>query len=423
MKILVCDDEPKRCEQISAAIREAGLPEPDKLVDTEQSKKFSDELKKLFANVDNCIKNPTTCKSVEMPKFDDAEIVILDNNLAHLDVAGARLTAESIAGYIRAFTKARYVISVNKNPDVDFDLRYLVGDYSTKADLTLNDKHLANRALWSGKPEDANDGFLPWYWPNLSTVAQRRSKQIEFVRNHLNVPVVEAMEFPAEALSFLSLHAKGALCPDEDIPFEKVRFRDVFVSRDRSLPSKKEREAILEAGTQRNAALLDIIARIVAADIDLWFRRDVLGPQESLVDIPHLLSRFPFLLGNRAKDINEWNKCVGVDTVPYGLDKKLYNDHLAGQEFKHRFWVPTSCFWWPKLKSDEKLNSYLFEAKESEWADVVFCEDRSVFVERAPKNGEQAPFIFAAEFEGSWRERYISRIQGIHYAPRSRLAL
>ena len=80
----------------------------------------------------------------------DFDIVVLDNNLAALEVSGARQTAESIAGYIRAFTNIPYIVSLNKNPEVDFDLRYLLGDYQTQADVALNTDHLANRALWRG---------------------------------------------------------------------------------------------------------------------------------------------------------------------------------------------------------------------------------------------------------------------------------
>ena len=111
---------------------------------------------------------------------------MIDNNLTHLKVSGGRLTAESIAGYIRAFTTGTYIISVNKNPDVDFDLRFLIGDYNTRTDLALNETHLGNRALWTGDPRDADDGFIPWYWPHLDGVAKRRKEQIAFVHERLD---------------------------------------------------------------------------------------------------------------------------------------------------------------------------------------------------------------------------------------------
>lgn len=425
MKILVCDDQPDRRDEIVGMIREAGQPAPRELIE----ENLTVELRKLFINVKSWLDAPKNYKHVANA-FDDADVVILDNNLAHLHVEGTRLTAESIVGYIRAFTAVPYSVSLNKNPDVDFDLRFLVGDYSTKADLALNTEHLANPALWSGNPGEARDGFRPWYWPTLTTVAKRRRDQIQFVKKHLDDSVVEMMGFDEEAIGFLSLHAKGSLSPVAESDgagggehqFKKVTFRDVFIAKDRSLPFKNEREGLSDAERNGNPALRDIIARVVAADIDLWFRRDVVGPQEPLVDVPHLLARFPFLLGDRAKDINEWNKHVGAIAAPYGVEKELYDDHLAKWKFND-IWAPTPCFWWPKLKADEKLNEYFFKPKKVEWADVVFCEDRSAFLERTPKDEGVPPIEFPAEFEGSWGRRYISRINGIQYAPRSRLAL
>ncbi len=426
MKILLCDDQPERRDDFVSAIRSGGQPNPDVLMGRE----LTDELITLFKYVKGCLADPKKCRLDNKSRFDDVDIVVLDNNLAYLEIEGARLTAESIAGYIRAFTKARYVISLNKNLDVDFDLRYLIGDYSTRADLALNSEHLANRALWNGNPQDAKDGFLPWYWPNLSEVADRRRKQIDFVRDHLDVPVADALGFDDEAIGFLSLHARGALSPEAEWDgtgkgehqFKKLTFLEVFLAKDRSLPSKPERAAIFEDMKNGNAALREVISRVVAADIDLWFRRDVVGPQEPLVDIPHLLVRFPFLLGGRANDINEWNKCVGVKGAPYGLEKQLYDAHLADRIFKDDIWAPAPCFWWPKLKADRKLNESFLKANKSGWADVVFCEDCSTFLERIPKGAGKPPFEFPAEFEGSWGRRYISWLENVKYAPRSRLA-
>lgn len=426
MKVLICDDEPQRSAEIAGRVADAGQAEPVQLLDPQ----LTTELKKLFASVKQCIDDPEKFTALpELPFSDGVDIVILDNNLAHLDVTGARLTAESIAGYIRAFTTAPYIISLNKNPEVDFDLRYLVGDYSTRADLALNTKHLANPALWTRDAASAESGFLPWYWPQLEMAHTRRLNQYEFVLKHLNDPVLPTLGFDDEAISLLSPHALGALSPNAEsdgvhprgLPPNQIRFRDVFEARDRSLPVQDERRQLSGAVKAGNEVIREIIARVVAADIDLWFRRDVVGPQEPLVDVPHLLMRLPFLLGGRANDINEWNECVGIDATPYGMEQELYDKHLGRTEFEHDIWVPHASFWWHKLKADESLNE-LFFAEEGHWADAVFCEDRSVFLERSPQDEEAAPIEFPAEFEGSWVRRYVARIENFQYAPRSRFA-
>jgi len=427
MKVLVCDDLQDRCNEIVTTVKQGWGGSPDSLA----ADKLTAQLTVLFKNVSECISKPTQYKGAAGTAFDDADVVILDNNLAHLSVTGTRLTAESIAGYIRAFTAATYVISLNLSPDVDFDLRYLVGDYSTRGDLALNTEHLANPALWTGDLRSATNGFLPWYWPQLSTVADRRRSQIDFVKQQMDKPLLKVLGFDSEAVSFLSLHAKGALSADAasaeeaergGTPIEELTFRDVFIAKDRSLPIKTEREDLSKAERSGTQAIREIIARVVAADMDLWFRRDVIAPQEALVDIPHLLTRLPFLLGDRAHDIKEWNRAIQTKQAPYGIKKTLYDEYLAGASFEHDIWVPSPCFWWPKLKSNEKLNGLFFEAKAGEWADVVFCEDRSAFVERDPKSGEP-PIEFPAEFEGAWERRYVARVGKYKYSPRSRFAM
>ena len=125
-----------------------------------------------------------------------------------------------------------------------------------------------------------------------------------------------------------------------------------------------------------------IISRVVAADIDLWFRRDVLGPQESLVDVPHLLMRMPFLLGDNADEIEHWNMAVDSagDKPPYGLDQALFTSHLEEARFKDDVWAPSACFWWSKLRDNNVLGAHFSGTTNSSWADAVFCEDRSEFV-------------------------------------------
>lgn len=425
MRVLVCDDVPERRDEVAQRIIDSGQPKPELIAEQE----LRDQLEGLFKQARECIRNPAAFKPADNSCFHDVDIVVIDNNLTHLPGDGPLLTAESIAGFVRAFTNAVYIVSLNVNPDVDFDLRYLVGDFSSRADLALNTEHLANPALWTGDVKTAAAGFLPWYWARLRDVADRRRAQTDFVRARLNEPVMTILGFDGHGTELLSLHARGALSPavgrensagDNVIPIDKLTFRDVFNARDRSLAIKEDREAINEAEKKGNASLTGLIARVVAADIDLWFRRDVLGPQEPLVDVPHLLMRFPFLLGDRAADISEWNKATSASAPPYCMEKDLYDTYLAAARFEHDEWVKSPCFWWPALKADEKLNERFMQLGDAAWADIVFCEDRSQFV---TLNQQNPPVEFAAEFEGSWSRRYVSRIEKIRYAPRSRLAL
>ena len=246
-------------------------------------------------------------------EFDsNIDIVIIDNNLADLDIEGARLTAEAVAGFVRAFTNACYVVSLNKNPAVDFDLRYLVGDYQTQTDLALNTQHLSNPALWTGNPQDTEDGFLPWYWPALGSTPEKRREQVKLLGNTLTSSIVETLDFPRKAVDYLSRHAVGTLTPEANVegldiqgsaPMSTVTFEDFFLYSCRSLPAHADRKRLTDQTSDGCESSREIVAKVVAAEVDKWIRRDVLGPQDVLIDVPHLLMRMPFLLGDKVSEI------------------------------------------------------------------------------------------------------------------------
>jgi hypothetical protein len=302
------------------------------------------------------------------------------------------------------------------NTDVDFDLRYLVGDFTTKADLALNVGHLENPSLWSGNKGGGE--FSPWYWPALLGVARRRRAQIEFVAANVDQSILRSLEFPDVALASLSRHAKGALSPDagdeqgSEKPLIDVTFREFFVSSSKSIPAKEDRETF----SQNNSA--GVLAKVIAGELDGWFRRDVLGPQDVLVDVPHLLLRMPFVLGDDAANLGSWNGVVNAKEPPFGLSEGLFEQHLKPSLFSNAFWLESPAFWWPTLKANTALNQ-LFLKSEAEWGDYVFCEDTSSFV---PRSGEALePVEFAAEYDGVWNRRHVARLKEFKYAPRSRL--
>ena len=152
LKVLVCDDIPARGKDTVNKIEKArdslGNAESGIRIVELFEETLSKELEALFAHVAEHLPTGDDGQSHGAPprglsEF-DCDIAIIDNNLAALDIKGARLTAEAVAGFVRAFTNARYIVSLNKNPEVDFDLRYLVGDYRTQADLALNADHLTS---------------------------------------------------------------------------------------------------------------------------------------------------------------------------------------------------------------------------------------------------------------------------------------
>ena len=218
----------------------------------------------------------------------------------------------------------------------------------------------------------------------------------------------------------LSRHAKGALSPEVELStsLAKVTFKTFFTKACRSLPIRSDRENLARA-VQREKLACTVTSRIVAGELDRWFRRDLLGPQDVLVDLPHLLMRLPFLLGPHAQHLERWNHALTVEKPPHGLSREVYRKHIKTARFSHDVWTKSPCFWWRELKSDTELNRMFFEDK-FQWADVVFCEDLSRFESRT--RGANGQLEFAADFEGAWNRRHVANLPAKQYIPKSRLA-
>ena len=230
------------------------------------------------------------------------------------------------------------------------------------------------------------------------------------------------------AVDYLSRRAVGTLTPEansEDIgiqgsaPANTVTFEAFFLNSCRSLPAYADRKRLARQASDGDESSREAVARVVAAEIDRWIRRDVLGPQDVLVDVPHLLMRMPFLLGNKVSDVERWHDSLTTREAPFGLDQNIYYEHIAGARFSHDRLMKSPCFWWPKLKENEVLNDLFFESNGN-WPDIVFCEDVSQFKNFSPNSEDTEPMEFATEFEGSWNRRYASLVPRRIYSPKSR---
>jgi len=424
MNVLIFDDEKDRCEETKASI-EASDYKGLKL-DTIFGNDCLTAIKSIFKYVRACLKDPDACGTLDIPKIKGIDLAVIDNNLTHLDLEETRLTAEAISGYIRAFSDIPYVVSINKNSDVDFDLRYLVGDYSTRADIALNAGHLSQHSLWTGRPSERQNSFSPWYWPILANSPARRRQQISAIRGKLGKSIFETLGIPSSIVDVLSRHAKGALSlkvqDSDSSSIEQVTFLDFFESCDRTLPIDEDRRSLIVAHLRGSKAAEEILLRVVSADLDYWFRRHLVGPQEALVDVPHLLMRMPFLLDAGADSVARWQDAVFAHAEPYGMSNDLVAKYVRPNQFKlSNIWCKSPCFWWPGLRDIQELNE-LFGKMKQPWAEVVFCEDTSQFVP-ASSSGDAGPKEFVADTEGPWSRRYVEQVPDYKYTPRSRFAL
>ena len=427
--ILVCDDEVEAFEQTRTKLggghNVRGLVAGDL---KEAVEALFKEVRKLLADEAN-----GEHSAVASAAFEDVDVAIVDNNLSALDLDGVRLTAEAMVGYLRAFTNIPYIVSLNKNPDVDFDLRHMVGDHQTHADLALNTQHLSYGILWrDGLDEDDIEGesFAPSYWPNVHAASDKRRKLIAAIECRLDEPVLDVLGFPSSSLGGLSRRAKGTLWAhaDTDQDLRELTCIDFFKYSCRSLPPR-ERETLAER-VDTSSLYATSVARSAAAALDKWVRRNALGPQDVLVDLPHLLARMPFLLAKDAVDVQNWNRTVysaslgGEDGLGFVSDTAVRARVEVAKFSALGTYSRWPCFWWHDLRDDDELNELFFSCRDR-WADAVFCEDVSRFVGFSPNEGDMTdrPKEFEAEFGGAWSRRYVRNLPGYQYSPRSCLSI
>ncbi|MDE0625889.1 MAG: hypothetical protein OXH99_05780 [Bryobacterales bacterium] len=409
MKILVCDDKPAEGGNTLRAI------EPRGDVTVQAGADLRKALRSFFKDVTTTLDGESTVNDeLDAQHFAGYDLAIVDNNLTGLELDGARLTAEAIIGYLRAFTSIPYIVSLNKNLHVDFDLRFLFGDYQSLADLALNTGHLSHDRLWNAEPVS---GFAPWYWPRLPYAAERRKEQEGAVTEKLHESVWKVLGFPPQADEYLSFRAKAALVTPANPVARETTFETFFAISRALAPAEKE---TLEAGKASGLARR-AIGRVATYEVDRWLRRHVLGPQDVLIDLPHLLAQMPFLLGDRVSELGAWNAVARTAKEPFGLDKTVFKAHIEGAQFTESSWVPTPCFWWPSLKADERLTELYFDAN-AEWPDFVFCEDVSQFVPVAGTTPLGPPKEINTEIAGSWATRYAVVAGDYQYSPRSHIA-
>jgi hypothetical protein len=421
--MLACDD--REAKAIVGAVSEtkealgAAWVEPDTL----EGDALTEQIKLFFAQVRSLLlgENPGPINSA----FDNYDLILFDYGLTILKM-DIRLTADHVAGYLRAFSNTPYVVSLNKLPFVDFDLKYLVGDFESRADLALKTEHLSELGLWTGRNQPGS--FCPYYWPTLNAAPELRNKQIAFIEADPDKPILEALGFPPSVVPFLSRQAIAFLSPDaEDLEgtaggddIRQVSFWHHFQRSNRSLP--KDDRAALAGGQEvldnpkcpNNPYLRTVVARVVAGELDFWFRRDVLGPQKLLIDAPHLQAHLRFRTDGGADDPDVWSSTAFEKATPFGLDPAIV-DALPGEaRFWETPWLDRPAFWLPLIENHEAIEALADGVPRN--SNLVFCEDTRRFRERATAKR------FVTELTKGLDVRFVEGVDGQEYSPRSLFA-
>ncbi len=421
--VLVCDDDPELAQECVEHIKNVAPKEYD--IRTEPNEFVHDATRELLrrrgaareryeVNM-RCIAEGGDKRQIETvsalgeapaatsPKqkdepclFDGVDILIIDYDLIHISDDNTEYTGESLARLARMFSDCSVVVVLNQFRHIDFDLS-MRADLASHADLNIDARRLWAPGLWR---RHAWKGFRPWTWQVLSGAVEAQRARESAMSEALDRPIIEIFGMQLDDVARLSDSAFGFIAPDaEDFEtLEKQTLRSFLSTTANGLDSRSLLETDLVAAV-----------RFGAARIGKWLEREVLGPQDVLIDVPHMLSRFPFLLGDDVSNAGAWNEAIHR---PERLKVMIDESH---------WFQPAECLsrpavWCQRLEANESIKQLRASFDYSSVPSIAFMEDCSIFTDVA--EGQE----FRAGFHNAFDRRFVKRLEGVHYGPQRRFA-
>lgn len=334
--------------------------------------------------------------------FDGADVAVIDNRLIDdwVEPDDPKVSAEQLADLVRTSSTARSVVVLNQYREIDFDLR-LDGRLESYADLNITEKCLECGNLWT---ESRPAGFRPWSWPVMERLVDQLDRRREWLMSdgRLDSPVIATLGLGDERI-FRGFSRVATDFLHATLPPEQTTFRDFVMGATRSTDGKR-----------KNDLDDDRIAKIAASRLGKWLEHAVLGPQDLLVDIPHLLERFPILVSDPTS-LDSWNAPISWSRI-----EGFRSDQVSAYEWPMwKDWLNRPAYLWPLLQDDENLSRQMIESIDKQPPlEVGFCEDMSKFL--AVSETQE----FVANFDSAFDRRRLSkaRPEGFVYGPASRLA-
>ena len=302
---------------------------------------------------------------------DKADVIVLDYDMfQYADATGSQL-----AYNLRCFSQCGFIVVLNgyrKRNVFDASLCSSLNDF---ADLHESDVQIGNAGLWNAP----FTGYRPWYWPTIPEASSDFEQCVAEVIDNFDEPILGFLELDGVA-HWIPHRAREFLTREPQI--EHVTFRE-FIESDRGKIDPKD-----DLSSEQ-------LARVAAARIRNLLNSLILPEQSVLIDAPHLVSRFPSLLGDGRHKIRNWNELCN----PIGPEiDGLLNECIRDQRFARGHWLWRPAWLWPKVKENrsiEEVNSPWFP-REERW---VFCENISRF----------APVEFTQEFRAFVSPPFMNR--------------
>ena len=407
MKICVWDDDTRAAEGWKSEL-DVVLRDSDVNVHAATAEEIAQELRVLHERRKLYLESEGDTDRDYISELDDTDVLLVDNDLFDLRTFND-LSAETVAIRAGVYTDCACIIVLNVNPDLDFDLT-LLGYPESKADLHINDRFVADFGLWRQCPKECG-AFRPWHWPLvLSAVGLYRSRVNDLVElldsDQRAIPILDYFQFSDGSKRQLSRLARAFLHPRKRA--EEVSFID-FMDGNMKAVNHIDGEKILRSKD------VSKIARIGARRISTWLARYVLGPQDTLMDLPHLVEKMPFVIPVDKQECSQfWNLCAKLDDPPAGLAEEF-----GIERFQMENWFDRPVFWTEGMETEENVDR-LLQAANANPEGLVFCEDSSSF------HSAEVCDQFVAAYNSMSDRRFVRWLreggEGVMYGPQSRLA-
>lgn len=392
--ILLCDDHPEVGADWGDKVRAVAQRGSYSLMEVPSNETMQLATKEIFAR-QTALRNNRPYEK-DHCLFDEAEILILDYDLMHIDDNHARHTGEALARLVRIFSDPQVVVVVNQFREAQFDLS-LRGHLASHADLNLDAESLGMSGLWTDPPWE---GFRPWHWQTLSYAVDTQKTRQDVVMKNMDKPIVEVLGMREEDAVRLSDTAFGFIAPNAKSRRELLE--QTFKSFIHEQANDQDALALIEHDP-------DAVCRFLAARIGKWLERQVLGPQDVLVDVPHLIQRYPFLLGDDVSDARAWNAAIHDDR---DVRKRVPD----GCWFEPSGFLSRPAVWRHRFECDVGVREMRHSFDFSAVPPFVFLEDTSMFM---PLEESKE---FRAGHHNAFDRRFAKCLDGITYAPQRRLA-
>tara|TARA_B100000965_G_scaffold162249_1_gene135162 strand:- start:3125 stop:4369 length:1245 start_codon:yes stop_codon:yes gene_type:complete len=383
-KIVICDDELKRTERWANRLGalEAVASRYEIVIAT------PDDIGKAYKELEERREALRSDPKIQFEGnlFDSANILVLDQDLLHLESEGKYAVGNELAYLARVFSGAGFITVLNEFGIRNFDLS-LVEDAMARADINVGSDHLDNPGLWT----EPFEGFRPWHWPVIPKAASTFQQRVKEVQEALDEPVFGFFGFEERELRQMSRSVLGVVMADKGDGTHssglETTFKDFVLYSHGAGMNSRDAKAI--------ETRPDIIARVAAARSAKWLERQVVVSQDVLVDAPHLVSRMPFLMTGDHSKISDWNRTTAFE------GELLIDGSIEKYRFERPDWLYRPAFWWNRIEDSEEIQA-LMEKWDGMPCPFVFREDTSSF------GTEENSLEFVAEVPSVFDRRYVS---------------